>query len=362
MTALATVALVLDLGSDTCRAGCAGEEAPRLVVPSTQVFDISAGASSGKIRVEALETLLGRAAFGVLAGCTPQTQRPVLCSEPNMRDRGWREALAEVLFEGLALPSAALVPSAPLCAFACGRMSAVVVDIGASHSSVAPVCGGSLAVACMREHPFAGRALDHSLLRALRRQGVELGVGLPADAGFLSNRHLSDLRLAQDLKETVCFCCHLPLAEVEPAAPFMHTLPDGKQVNVAAFSRLVPEALLIGDKEEAFPGVPALIADSFATLLRQKQGADAAYVRDALGTLLLVGGTSCFINFKARLQAAMVAGCAPQLSKKLKIQASSERHAAWLGGSVVVAAGALGPRWVSKQDYEERGTAVFEVQ
>ncbi|CAK0911801.1 unnamed protein product, partial [Prorocentrum cordatum] len=156
---------------------------------------------------------------------------PVLLSEPNGRSRGYREALAELLFEGLAVPAACLEPSAALTALSFGRTGATVVDVGAGVTSVAQVQDGRVVPARLREHPFAGAALDDALAGLLARQGVEL---LPAAAASEPRRQSAARRLAQDMKETICWCSHVPLAEAPPSEPFMHTLPDGQELATRA--------------------------------------------------------------------------------------------------------------------------------
>merc|ERR1719401_823351 len=110
--------------------------------------------------------------------------------------------MAELLFEGLAVPGASLAKSAELSALAFGRTSATVVDVGAGVTSVAHVHEGKVAPARLREHPFAGRALDLALLGALQKQGVELQPASSLLAGDSREafRHHAARRIAQDMK------------------------------------------------------------------------------------------------------------------------------------------------------------------
>merc|ERR1712217_547357 len=84
-------------------------------------------------------------------------------------------------------------------------------------------------------------------------------------------------------------------------------------------------------------------------------------VREVVSNLVLVGGSSLFINFKARLQAAILDTC-PHVSKKLKVHSSPQRHAAWLGGSAAAAGGMFAARWVSREEYLEHGATVFRAR
>ena len=67
---------------------------------------------------------------------------PILSSIDQDHGQKHNAAILEVLFESLSAPAAYLAPSATLSAFAFGRQSALIVDVGHSGTRVTPVMDG----------------------------------------------------------------------------------------------------------------------------------------------------------------------------------------------------------------------------
>eukprot|EP00928_Gymnodinium_smaydae_P081939 TRINITY_DN6536_c0_g1_i1.p1 TRINITY_DN6536_c0_g1~~TRINITY_DN6536_c0_g1_i1.p1 ORF type:complete len:375 (+),score=90.93 TRINITY_DN6536_c0_g1_i1:64-1125(+) len=341
-------ALVVDVGADSCRIGFAGSEAPRVFSSSrsrTAEGDSSwldydaSGAPCWD--TEVLRTLLELSCSSCV-GAKDLTGVSVLLSEPNVHCRRSREAIAELLFESLQASAVSFEKTAALSAFAFGRTNAVVVDCGAALSSAAAVVQGAVDASRLRTAPHAGRMLDAALLEALGAQGVsQLGGASGSDATGSRKRLRSSGRLAQDLKESVCYCSHSPLPATfdADAPPHMHTLPDGQRINVAPFARAVPEKLLVGAR-----GLPALLAEA-----RGGGGAE---------DVVFVGGSSLFVNLGPRLKAAMSSGTGRAPSAFIEASHAG-RHAAWLGGSVRATCCPLLRTGCSREEYAEHGAAIL---
>lgn len=388
------MALVVDIGGDTCRVGLAGEEFPRLVVPSRVVtspcgvvplrselqmltaawrpcLSYNSNSCDSCWDAEALNALISLSLVGGGAppGAIPwpsggagpeQEPLPVLLSEPNQISDKFREIVAEALFETHAVPAISFCSRASLSAFSCGRTSALVVDVGAGLSSVAPVCDGCVvgrasgAIGPLREATFAGQALDSVLLEELHKHGVEPSQGTVPEG----RRSLVLSRLAQDVKESICFCAHAPVSTLAAVQDYVHTLPDGQRVNVAAFSREVPEALWTGRAE--FVGLPKLFDSSVQALLLGGMSQGVAAAKEVVGSTLLVGGTTRFVNFKNRFESSVSeTGRRLGTSKKLKVHLREHRYAAWAGGSVLASTEAAGPRWVTHDEFKDNGFRLF---
>lgn len=67
---------------------------------------------------------------------------PILFSEPSWITPPKREQLAELMFEKYNIPAIYLAKNAALAAFSNGRPTCLVVDSGATHTSVIPVHDG----------------------------------------------------------------------------------------------------------------------------------------------------------------------------------------------------------------------------
>ncbi|KFH01893.1 actin-related protein ARP4A [Toxoplasma gondii MAS] len=109
-------------------------------------------------------------------------ERPVLLCEPTVTDVEFRKTTAEILFNEMQVPAAFWAKQAVLAAFAVGKSTALVVDIGASGLTVAPVYEGHCLQRNTRKYPVGGDFLDEQLARFLakeRRGGCSEGAASP---------------------------------------------------------------------------------------------------------------------------------------------------------------------------------------
>ncbi|CDJ46626.1 actin-like family protein ARP4a, putative [Eimeria brunetti] len=87
-------------------------------------------------------------------------EQPLLISEPNIHCRSIREKMAEILFEGLQVGSLYTAKRALLSCVALGRSSAMVIDVGASGLSIAPVSDSFVLDQHVAEWPVGGDAMS----------------------------------------------------------------------------------------------------------------------------------------------------------------------------------------------------------
>lgn len=82
---------------------------------------------------------------------TESQYHPVLFSECSWNVRSNREHLTELMFEKYKVPAFFVVKNAVLAAFTNGRKTALVVDSGATHTSVVPVLVRAHHIFCFDE-------------------------------------------------------------------------------------------------------------------------------------------------------------------------------------------------------------------
>lgn len=87
---------------------------------------------------------------------TESQYHPVLFSESPYNTQPKREQLAELMFEKYNLPSIFLCKNAVLAVFACDRYSGIIVDSGATHTSVIPVHNGYVVADGVVRSPIGG--------------------------------------------------------------------------------------------------------------------------------------------------------------------------------------------------------------
>lgn len=217
-------AIVLDLGSHTCKAGYAGEDAPKAVFPSvvgsfeqTGVADavkaegdlesssdvklsvnLESEKSKSKRKLYVGSQALGyRRDFmevipalkdGIVANwdvvdsiwdhalrerlLIDPKEHPILLAEPSSNSQQQRERTAELMFESHKVPALFLAKNAVLTSFASGRPTSLVVDCGGGSTTVAAVHDGYVLQKAVVSSPIGGEVLTDCLMRSLESKGI----------------------------------------------------------------------------------------------------------------------------------------------------------------------------------------------
>ncbi|GBG64754.1 hypothetical protein CBR_g46712 [Chara braunii] len=224
-------ALVIDVGWNTCKAGYAGEDAPKAVFPSLVGVIEKSGAADGsaaalgngdvemgdaeekrtgnkpggdgndkarkanrKLYVNALgfrrdfmevvptvkEGLvadwdlvegLWEHAFRERLLVDPR-EHPMLLAEPSHNTNSSRETTVELMFEKHQVPALFLAKNAVLTSFASGRATSLVVDSGGGSTTVAAVHDGYVLRKAIVRSPIGGDALTEAMLNTVESMNV----------------------------------------------------------------------------------------------------------------------------------------------------------------------------------------------
>ncbi|KAG8471598.1 hypothetical protein CXB51_036912 [Gossypium anomalum] len=269
-------AIVIDLGSHTCKAGYAGEDAPKAVFPSvvgcidqmdadddkenndseTNNNNADSNKPKGKRRLYVGSQALGfrrdhmevvsPLKDGVvvdwdivdsiwdhaLKDCllVDPKEHPMLLAEPSSNTQQQRERTAELMFEKYKVPALFLAKNAVLTSFASGRATSVVVDSGGGSTTVAPVHDGYVLQKAVSSSPIGGEFLTDCLMKSLESKGIVIkprysfkrkeiqpGVFQTVDVDFPhtteSYKLYSQRVIASDIKECVCRAPDTPYDE-----------------------------------------------------------------------------------------------------------------------------------------------------
>lgn len=220
-------AIVIDLGSHTCKAGYAGEDAPKAVFPSVvgsieqleAVNDIKSekenepisdsksslkGFDSEKAKIKR-KLYVGSQALGfrrdhmevispfkdgVVADwdivdniwahvfrerlLIDPKEHPMLLAEPTLNAPQQRERMAELMFENYSVPALFVAKNAVLTSFASGRATSLVVDSGGGSTTVAPVHDGYVLQKGVSTSPIGGEFLTECMMKSLESKGIIL--------------------------------------------------------------------------------------------------------------------------------------------------------------------------------------------
>lgn len=314
-------AIVVDLGSHTCKAGYAGEDAPKAVFPSVvgsidqmEVDDPdnpeknSASAPDSKLKgkrklyvgsqalgyrrdhMEVLPTIKDGVVVDweyvesiwdhALRECllVDPKEHPMLLAEPSSNTQQQREKVAEIMFEKYQVPALFLAKNAVLTSFASGRATALVVDSGGGSTTVAPVHDGYVLQKAVASSPVGGEFLTDCLIKSLESKGLTIkprysfkrkeirpGEFQTVDLDFPntseSYRLFSQRVIASDIKECVCRAPDTPYDESSysniPMTPY--ELPDGQTIEIGSDRFKIPDVLFNPSLVQTIPGMESFI-------------------------------------------------------------------------------------------------------
>ena len=92
---------------------------------------------------------------------------PLLMAEPSFNTASAREKTAELAFEKFGVPAFFLSKNAVLAAFAAGRGTALVLDVGGGTTCAAAVHDGYVLGSSLQKTPLAGDKINELMLKAL---------------------------------------------------------------------------------------------------------------------------------------------------------------------------------------------------
>ena len=418
-------AIVIDMGSTCTKAGYAGEDCPKYVIPSQvgvlgegSAAERRAGTNALSVRADGM-SIASALSDGVVAdwdayeaildhtyksclSCNP-ADHPLLLAEPNHNTKAAREKMAEIAFEKFGVPALFLSKAAVLTAFASGRGTALVLDVGGGVASAAAVHDGYLLSKSVRRHGLAGDALNELVLRSTQLRSpappllplytlkrTEVGPGeyksdyidYPGTHPSFHKYHL--LQLFRDVKESACRCSMVAPSEQVPlnSDTWDFEMPDRSSLDISwerchmpellfnpTLLRQVPPPWLRDGGEAGAAELAGMIPEGAAALpdlvTETIRGCDTDMRRELWGSIIISGGCSLLPGLTERLHGRLNE-LVPQMSMKVKVIAPTtpqeRRFSVWIGGSILASLGSFQQLWMSKQEYDEVGAAGIEAK
>jgi actin-related protein 4 len=323
----------------------------------------------------------------------PLSDSPLLMTEPGWNSVKAREKYIEIAMEEWGTPAYYLAKTGVLAAFASGKASGLVIDVGASVTSVTPVLDGMVLKKGVQKSPLAGNFVSNQLRMIFKQSQPEIPLtphylvatktqvdaGAPSQATYkkfeipplTSFRQHEEERVLTEFKESVVEVWPGPgrfsngtneeLAKNQPGRPF--EMPDGwNQVfgveRYKAAEGLFDAAAAFVDADNPRPKeeqtIPKLVQAAV-------QNVDTDQRTMLLNHVVVTGGSSLLYKFNDRLNFE-VNTLYPSTRNKLIAPGPvvERKYAAWIGGSILASLGSFHQLWISKKEYEEHGVNIVE--
>lgn len=319
-------------------------------------------------------------------------ENPLLITEAPWNSAKAREKTAEVAMESWGSPALWLSRTPVLAAFAAGKATALVLDVGGANASVTAIHDGMVLKRSIQKSPIAGLWLSSQIRKMWETSEPKVALTptfmienktavdalSPAQARLRnfkysitdSYRAYEEERTLTEFKESVVEVWrgagrysapgNEEFAKTQPGRVF--EMPDGYNQMWREQRFKVTEGLFdesagyAQDPERTEKGqtIPALIRAALDAVDVDLRG-------NLLSNVVVTGSTSLINGFNDRLHNELTTAY-PGMKVKIHAAglATERRFGAWIGGSILASLGTFHQMWISRKEYEENGPNIVE--
>ncbi|KAH0570960.1 actin [Spironucleus salmonicida] len=370
MSDTANLPIVIDNGTGMCKAGFAGDDAPRAVFPAiigrpkhqttmvgtqakTEYIGDEALAKKGVLKLtypiehgsikewDDMKKIWHHCFFNELR--VEPNEHPVLLTEAPKNAKQNRERMCQVMFDEFQVKAFYVQIQAVLALYSSGRTTGIVLDSGDGVTHSVPIYEGYSMPHAIGRLDLAGRDLTDWCQVCLQDAGVALTTS-------------AELEIVRQIKENLCFVAldyegTLQKAQETDEYVSQYELPDGNviKVNVARFK--APELLFKPELQgKEMDGIHQLTFKSI-------QKCDIDIRSDLYTNVVLSGGSTMYKGLPERLEKELQE-LVPS-GKKVKITAQQDRkYSVFAGGSILSSLSTFENMWITKAEYEETGAVI----